>query len=74
MIIIGLSTKEKTRRAGQFHCPACQQRASYAKIVRARRFTLFFIPLIPLGSSGTGRVVCENCGSEYSESMIAAAE
>jgi transcription elongation factor Elf1 len=71
MIIFGISTKEKAKSAGTFACPACGKHARFAKIVRSRRFTLFFIPIIPLGSSDTGRVICQNCGSEYSENVLA---
>jgi len=70
MIIFGISTKQKLKPAGQHSCPACNQHASFGRIVTARRFSLFFIPIIPLGSSDTGRVVCQNCGSEFAASMI----
>ena len=70
MIIFGISTKEKAKPVGTFDCPACGKHATFAKIVHSRRFTLFFIPVIPLGSTDTHRVICQNCGSEYSENML----
>jgi len=70
MIIFGISTKEKAKAAGSADCPACGQHTSFAKIVRSRRFTLFFIPIMPLGSTDTHRVICQNCGSEYSENVL----
>ena len=73
MIIFGFSTKEKAKRSGKFECPACHQHSYYDKLVRARRFTIFFIPILPLGSSDTGRVVCENCGSEFAEQVAGTA-
>lgn len=70
MIIFGFSTKQKAKTAGQFHCPVCQTDRTYAELRHSRRFTLFFIPVLPLGSSSTGRVICTNCGSEFSESVV----
>ena len=70
MIIFGLSTKDKAKSAGTHRCPACNQQAAFARLVRVRRFTLFFLPILPLGSSDTGRVVCQNCGSQFDASLI----
>lgn len=69
MIIFGLSTKEKAKQAGRFQCPVCKAQRTYAELRHSRRFTLFFIPVLPLGSSSTGRVICTHCGSEFSESL-----
>lgn len=71
MIIFGISTKETAKPAGTFHCPVCQTKRTYARLVRKRRFTLFFIPIIPLGSSSLGRVRCTQCGSEFDEHAVA---
>ena len=70
MIIFGISTKEKTKPVGHFLCPVCQTQRTYAELRRSRRFTLFFIPVLPLGSSSLGRVVCMTCGSEFAEGAV----
>ena len=68
-IIFGISTKQKAKTAGQFHCPVCQTQRTYAELRQSRRFTLFFIPVLPLGSSSLGRVICTTCGSEFAEGV-----
>lgn len=70
-IIFGISSKTKAKPAGQFHCPACDAERTYAELRRSRWFSLFFIPLIPLGSSSLGRIRCTTCGSEYDPGMAA---
>jgi hypothetical protein len=69
-IIFGFSSKVKAQPAGQFHCPICQAERTYAELRKSRRFTLFFIPVLPLGSSSLGRVVCTTCGSEFAEGAV----
>ena len=69
-IIFGISSKQKAKPAGQFHCPVCQTQRTYAELRQSRRFTLFFIPVLPLGSSSLGRVICTNCGSEYDKAAV----
>lgn len=69
MIIFGISSKQKAKPAGTFHCPVCEAKRTYAELRQTRRFTLFFIPVLPLGSSSTGRIICTTCGSEFSENM-----
>lgn len=69
-IIFGIDTKEKAKPAGQFHCPACNADRTFAELRRSRRFSLFFIPVIPLGSSSLGRVQCTTCGSEFDPSVV----
>jgi transcription elongation factor Elf1 len=71
MIIFGISTKEAAKPAGRFHCPVCGAERTYAQLVRKRRFTLFFLPVLPLGKSSLGRVRCTNCGSEFNERAVA---
>jgi hypothetical protein len=70
MIIFGFSSKVKARPAGQFQCPVCRAPRTYAELRQSRRFTLFFIPVLPLGSSRLGRVVCTTCGSEFAEDAV----
>jgi DNA-directed RNA polymerase subunit M/transcription elongation factor TFIIS len=70
-IIFGISSKVKAKPAGPFRCPACDAQRTYAELRRSRWFSLFFIPLIPLGSSSLGRVQCTTCGSEYDASVVA---
>ena len=70
MIIFGISNKRKAKPAGEFHCPVCETQRTYAELRQSRRFTLFFIPILPLGSSSLGRIVCTVCGSEFSRQTV----
>ena len=70
-IVFGISSKQKAKTAGEFQCPVCHGRRTYAELRQSRRFTLFFIPVLPLGSSRLGRVVCATCGSEFDEAAVA---
>ena len=69
-IIFGIDSKTKAKTVGTSYCPACQAQRTFAELRRSRRFSLFFVPLIPLGSSSLGRVQCTTCGSEFDPSMI----
>lgn len=64
-ILFGIRTNRKARPAGRFRCPVCAAERVYAELRSVRRFTLFFIPVLPLGSSSTGRIACTHCGSEF---------
>ncbi|MFU7562154.1 zinc-ribbon domain-containing protein [Roseiconus sp. JC912] len=70
MVIFGISTKQKVESAGEFNCPACASKTTCGRIVIARYFTLFFIPVLPLGRTRTHRFACQRCGSVYSEAAI----
>ena len=71
LIVFGISSKQKAKPAGTFQCPVCRTRRTYVELRRSRRFTLFFVPVLPLGSSRLGRVVCATCGSEFDEAAVA---
>ena len=43
-------------------CPRCQQNCPHVVVKTQTRFTLFFIPLFPLGS--TYKATCTNCRYE----------
>ncbi|REJ91643.1 MAG: zinc-ribbon domain-containing protein [Planctomycetota bacterium] len=69
-IIFGIDSKTKAKPVGHHHCPACQAERTFTELRRSRWFSLFFIPIIPLGSSSLGRVQCTTCGSEYNEEAV----
>lgn len=66
--IAGLSTRTKTVDAGEFFCPNEQGLRGYRYLQLRRWFTLFFIPLIPLGQQGEW-VQCDSCGTTYDPSV-----
>jgi hypothetical protein len=69
MIIFGTRTLQRNKGQGQFHCPRCSMQRGYRQISADRFFTLYFIPLIPLGSAGR-YVECMSCGGTYGEEVL----
>lgn len=70
MIIFGLSVFYiGLLGSGQFHCPNCGGDREY-KHKRARRFfTLFFLPVIPLGTVGQA-VQCQSCRKRFDPAVL----
>ncbi|MET0694339.1 MAG: zinc-ribbon domain-containing protein [Propionibacteriaceae bacterium] len=50
MLIFGLSVKEVLLATLVFVCETCGNNAAHHLVRRVRRFTLFFVPLFPVGS------------------------
>ena len=61
-VFILFGTRRTTTNIGRamVGCQRCNQQAWFTFARTSRHFTLFFIPLIPLGS--TTRAVCGTCG------------
>ena len=51
MLIFGLSAKQVLLATLVYVCEVCGNNAAHQLVRRMRRFTLFFIPVLPLGSS-----------------------
>ncbi|MFT5820175.1 MAG: putative tellurite resistance protein B-like protein [Crocinitomix sp.] len=68
-IIFGTRGVRSTMQEGQFHCPQCdgQTRFKHKKVTKF--FTLYFIPLIPLGNKGT-YVECQSCRNTYVDRIL----
>jgi hypothetical protein len=60
MIIIGCRTRLKEVGMGRFHCPACKSTQTYRRKRMTQYFTLYFIPIFPMGSLGE-HVQCQRC-------------
>jgi len=69
IIIFGSRGVERKIDTGYFHCPSCQCDSPYSRKKITRFFTLYFIPLIPLGSVGEF-VRCDQCGSDYATDVL----
>jgi hypothetical protein len=67
--IAGLTSRIKALASGQFFCPTEQSTRHYQHLQERRWFTLFFIPLIPLGGQREW-VQCEGCGTTYGTGVI----
>jgi zinc-ribbon family/Tellurite resistance protein TerB len=64
LIIFGLRVFYRTIGQGMFHCQRCGGDREYRHRAGRRWFTLFFIPVIPLGQAGE-HVRCTVCGTRY---------
>jgi len=64
MIIFGTRGVKSTLDSGSFLCPQCANEQSYKHKKVTRFFTLYFIPLIPLGKIGEF-VECQTCNGTF---------
>lgn len=71
MIIYGYRNKEIEMSTGNFHCPKCETQRQYKFKKIVRYFTLFFIPLFPLGTTSQ-YIECSICGRTYKPEAISA--
>jgi hypothetical protein len=55
--------------SGEFFCPHCGTRGRYQLKQVRRFFTLYFIPLFPIGG-GMRFVECDQCGSQFQEGVL----
>jgi len=72
MIIYGYKHRENQLGTGHFHCFSCQVQRPYRHKKVVRYFTLFFIPLFPLGTLSE-YVECQVCGRTYAPEILSAA-
>lgn len=64
MIIFGTRGVKSTMEEGTFHCPQCNVDKNYKHKKVTNFFTLYFIPLIPLGKVGE-YVECQTCRGTF---------
>jgi len=69
MIIFGTRGVSSTKATGNFNCPQCETDRPYRHRKVTRFFTLYFIPLIPLGSKGE-YVECGHCKGTFITRVI----
>lgn len=69
MIIFGTRGVNSTMEEGHFFCPQCEREEPYRLRKVTRFFTLYFIPLIPLGRIGEF-VECRTCTSTFVPNVL----
>jgi hypothetical protein len=69
MIIFGTRSMDSTVSNGMFHCPRCAVEQPYAHKAVRRWFTLYFIPLIPMGQQGE-YIECNSCAGTYEVDVL----
>lgn len=72
-ILFGAKTRFKTLSTGQFYCPQCRARQTYALRLARDYFTLYFIPIFPIKTHGEV-VTCQTCGTNFQKEVLAALE
>lgn len=60
MIIFGTKPRMKTVGTGSFYCPKCQTTRQYEHKKGKNYFTLYFVPVFPIGDLGE-LVECQTC-------------
>jgi uncharacterized tellurite resistance protein B-like protein/uncharacterized Zn finger protein (UPF0148 family) len=68
-IIFGTRGIRSTVKQGTFFCPQCVSEKNYKHKKVTQFFTLYFIPLIPLGNKGE-YVECQTCRNTYIERVL----
>ena len=64
MIIFGTRGVTSTKETGPFNCPFCGDQRAYSRKSVRRFFTLYFIPVIPLGTAGE-YLECNACAGTF---------
>ena len=68
-IIFGTRGVRSTVKEGTFFCPQCNSDKGYKHKKVTQFFTLYFIPLIPLGNKGE-YVECKSCNNTFVERVL----
>ncbi len=73
LVIFGTTVIGKVVKSGSFYCPRCNMERGYQVKQNEKYFSLFFIPLIPIGKSGD-TLACSFCKTSYIPSSILSEE
>jgi hypothetical protein len=63
-VLFGTKVSPKALHPADVRCPGCSSVGTVMLWDNRRYFTLFFIPLIPIGSAGKF-IHCSKCNSRY---------
>jgi hypothetical protein len=69
MIIFGTRSRTKDLDSGQFFCPHCQGQRQYVRKEARPYFTLYFLPIFPVGKGGEF-VECQTCGRAFESGVL----
>jgi transcription elongation factor Elf1 len=69
VIIFGSKVRHKVLGEGKFFCPKCQAQRAYVHKRASRYFTLYFLPVIPMGKLGEF-VECQTCGTAFETGVL----
>jgi len=71
LLIFGVRTRAKKVGEGDFFCPRCGVDRHYLLQRMRRWFTLFFIPVFPVGTTTGEHVRCDTCGGTFVTAVLA---
>lgn len=69
MIIYGTKPKSTQIDEGEFFCPRCHTEQDYSLFKVRTYFTLYFIPLFPVGGTNE-HIQCQNCDAAFAPEVI----
>lgn len=69
-IVWGSRGRNKEIGAGDFYCPDCGDYSGYRKIAVTRWFTLYWIPIFPMGKPVGEYVECGTCKSTFNDRVL----
>jgi len=69
MIIFGTKPRMKTIASGTFFCPKCQTTRDYERKKGKNYFTLYFVPIFPVGDLGEF-VECQTCHLTFNVDIL----
>ncbi len=69
IIFFGTRGISWTVDSGEFHCPRCSEKVPYKLKSTRPWFTVYFIPLFPVGGSER-HVECRECGGAFREDVL----
>jgi hypothetical protein len=70
ILIFGIRDRLCTIGSGRFRCPHCGVDRDYELRGARRWFTLFFLPIVPLGAARPLGVRCASCGASFAPSVL----
>lgn len=70
LIIFGFRTRPSTVSEGTFYCPRCGADRHYVLQRFRKWFTLFFLPIFPIGASRGEQVKCQTCGTAFRPEVL----
>ena len=70
LIIFGTRVRAKAIATGEFFCQRCGADRNYVLQQLRRWFTLFFLPVVPMGKVLGEQVKCSTCGTGYRPEVL----
>jgi len=72
LIIFGTKLRARAIAVGEFFCPNCGVDRNYVLQQIRRWFTLFFLPVVPMGKVLGDQVKCSTCGTCFRPEVLSA--